>query len=130
MKKVYVVSFGEYSDKSVYAVFSSKEKAEEYGLFKASLYSEQCCIEEFNLDEEVMLPKTMRAAFVYIKDGSEYVGGASNICTSIDFSTGEKTHTTDFSKKLISGHGKSYSKALKAARDNRAKLLAEQAGIA
>lgn len=48
-KKIYIVTSGEYSDYSIDAVFSTKEKAEEYIQQHGTDYA----IEEYDLDEEV-----------------------------------------------------------------------------
>ena len=54
MKKVFVVTSGEYSDYGIDAVFSSKELAEKYIKFKSRvsvIYPEYARIEEYTLDE-------------------------------------------------------------------------------
>lgn len=49
-KKIYVVTAGEYSDYRIEAVFSTEEKAYEYVQQNGTDF----CIEEYNLDEEVV----------------------------------------------------------------------------
>lgn len=49
-KIIYIVTAGEYSDYHICAVFSTKEKAEEYVQCHGTDYN----IEEYNLDEEVV----------------------------------------------------------------------------
>lgn len=48
-KKIYIVTEGEYSDYHICAVFSKREKAEEYVQCHGTSYS----IEEYDLDEEI-----------------------------------------------------------------------------
>lgn len=48
-KKIYIVTSGEYSDYSIDAVFSTKEKAKEY----IQQYGTDYAIEEYDLDQEV-----------------------------------------------------------------------------
>lgn len=49
-KKIYIVTSGEYSDYDINAVFSTKELANDY----VQQHGTECCIEEYNIDEEVV----------------------------------------------------------------------------
>lgn len=49
-KKIYIVTSGEYSDYRIESVFSTRKKANEYVQQKGTDF----CIEEYNLDEEVV----------------------------------------------------------------------------
>lgn len=80
---IYILTTGEYSDKSIQGVFSNKEKAEEFkqNLLKGNSYCDACAsIAEYILDELVNKPfqfiaKTyIHSDYVSIKYGnkSEY----------------------------------------------------------
>lgn len=65
-KTVYVITTGEYSDYSICAIFSTKEKANEYIQQHGTEYR----IEEYNLDEEVVKEVQLWRIDVSLKDNS------------------------------------------------------------
>ena len=66
LKKVYLVSSGRYSDYSILAVFSTREKAEELnGHF--GVYAND--IEEFLLDPDIVYSKKQRFSVTITRDG-------------------------------------------------------------
>lgn len=58
---IYIVTTGEYSDYTIVAVFSTKEKANEYVQQRGTNYN----IEEYNLDDEVVNKKTQLWSVVF-----------------------------------------------------------------
>lgn len=67
MKKVYVVTAGDYSDYHIVGIFDSREKAEEY--INYSTYSDLNDIEEYNLNE----PPDKREKIFEIRSGFENI---------------------------------------------------------
>lgn len=72
-KKIYIVTRGEYSDYKIYAIFTTKEKANAYIQQNGTEYN----IEEYNLDEEVKKKTQLWRIIFNIEDGKLY--GASPI---------------------------------------------------
>lgn len=72
-KKIYIVTRGEYSDYKIYAMFTTKEKANAYIQQNGTEYN----IEEYNLDEEVKKKTQLWRIIFNIEDGKLY--GASPI---------------------------------------------------
>lgn len=70
--KVYVVTYGEYSDYGIEAVFSTKEKAQEY--INIACTERDCwsstndCIEEYELDQTITAPEKV----LYSKESGEW----------------------------------------------------------
>lgn len=64
-KKIYIVTSGEYSEYEIYAVFTTKEKANAYIQQNGTEYN----IEEYNLDEEVEKKTQLWSIVFCIEDG-------------------------------------------------------------
>ena len=65
-KKIYIVTSGEYSDYRIDAVFSKKEKAEEYVQNNGSDYR----IEDYKLDEPIVKENKLWLISFNLEDGS------------------------------------------------------------
>ena len=63
--KIYIVTSGEYSDYHICAVFSNKEKAEEYVQYHGTEHS----VEEYCIDEEIKSDVKLWRIIFYIKNG-------------------------------------------------------------
>lgn len=66
MNKVYVVTAGCYSDYHIVAVFSTKEKAEEYIAYHGTNYR----MEEYDLDEEFEREESVWCVSIDMRDGT------------------------------------------------------------
>lgn len=64
-KKIYIVTEGEYSDYHICAVFSTREKAEEYVQSKGTDYK----IEEHDLDEEIKREVKLWRVIFFLDNG-------------------------------------------------------------
>lgn len=67
-KKIYIVTRGEYSDYKIYAIFTTKEKANAYIQQNGTEYN----IEEYNLDKEVKKKTQLWRIIFNIEDGKLY----------------------------------------------------------
>lgn len=77
-KKIYIVTSGEYSDYGIEAVFSTKEKANEYVQQNGTEYH----VEEYDLDEEVV--KETKLWFIEFEMESQEIKRVSPITYDID----------------------------------------------
>lgn len=77
-KKIYIVTSGEYSDYRIEAVFSTEEKANEY----VQQNGNDFCIEEHNLDEEVV--KETQLWFIEFEIENQKMKRASPITYDFD----------------------------------------------
>lgn len=116
---VYVVTSGEYSDYSIDAIFKTRELAEGYISLKGNSYPGHWSIEEHTLNAAPA--KTEYEALVNFKTGEQYSDTRHVVAN--------ERITYNLGASIIYGYGKTPEHALKAARDNRAKLMAEKEGI-
>jgi len=132
---VYIVHAGEYSDRRVDAVFSSESKAEQYAMKKHLSEYECYDVEVVAVDEITMTP--LVTAFVTFKEGDAVSG---RVYTGSLYKGFQCKHTNLFvlarwpnkkkvEIKVVCGTGGNRDQALKSARDNRAKILAQDAGV-
>lgn len=73
-KKIYIVTSGEYSDYSINAMFTTKEKAVEYVEQHGTDYN----IEEYNLDEEVEKKTQLWDVVFCVEDGKLHEANPTN----------------------------------------------------
>lgn len=72
MSKVYIVTQGAYSDYCIDSVFSNKEQAEKRALLIADQYDEDAYVNEYELDEIVIMGDVYKYYEVTV-DGDPYV---------------------------------------------------------
>lgn len=142
--KVYVVTTGCYSDYSIHSIWSSREKAQAYITDIRSRGLGQYGCPEFNdIDEHeldvIVADKAIVRATVYMSDGAEH---GHHLYESDDtppvagevYDRARRYKNNDWSngwdESIVSGVGRTLEHALKSARDHRAKILAQRAGIA
>ena len=135
---VYIVHAGEYSDRYVEAVFSDRDKADQYAILKHLEGREPYSVEEFAVDE-IVIKEPVATAFVTLKDGEDISMrvspdslykkmGCSHKHVFIYNCQRRRPYGT-IEVLVVCGTGKDIEHALKSARDNRARVLAVDAGI-
>lgn len=139
MKKIYVVTSGEYSDYCINAVFESREKAELYCAIKNATKEyryDRCEIEEYELSDDTIEGNIDKWYYFDVRT-YQHGGSSAELHYSIDdsFVTTEKLetkiedawHTTILIHVCIKENDP--DKAIKIARDLVAKYEAEKAGL-
>lgn len=126
--KAYVVMQGEYSDVHVVTVTLDKEKAEKLAKYHSS-FENEAWVDDFEIDEtpDSKLDNIIPVYYVIIqRDGSSTVKHYYS-STPVD----PMYRITDDRNMIFSGHimAKDAAHALKIARDQRAKMLAEALGL-
>lgn len=129
---VYVVTSGEYSDYHIDAIFSTKEKAEEYikihARYNQGYYSDRAGIEEWEMDKNNSIP-TMRAEYYTVSQKidfnlvSDYIEDKMRNCCYSMKSEPEKVF-------ICTVHYHVDEEVMKkAVRDRYAQFMAQQEGI-
>lgn len=133
MKKIYLVSRGEYSDYGIVAVFDSKQKAEKYIKDYNEVYcGKQGCswdklndhVEEIPVNEEIKKEKREYRVCIHIEE--------ETYCTCLDQISNKhlsiSKHIDSWKNQLyyykLYVHTDTYDKAVKIAKDHFYKLLA------
>lgn len=114
-KKIYIVTEGEYSDYHICAVYSTREKAEEYVQCKGTDYK----IEEHDLDEEIKREVKLWCV-VFDLDNGEVIETRSS-----DFLTEDLTDTCQL-KPTYKGRPFMYFYVLSETMDKAIKIASER----
>lgn len=139
--KVYVVTTGEYSDYCIHSIWSSREKAQAYiddvKSRNVQHYDNFNDIDEIEVDS-IDATRIQVLAWVFLSDGAEngchLDDDGTSQCKAGELHDAHRYNGSDWShgwkEESVCGVGRDKDHALKSARDHRAKILAERAGIA
>lgn len=126
MKKIYIVTCGEYSDYYIDSVWDTLEKANEYIKLKKARekYFDVNPIEEHDVNTH----KPFVGVQVYIDLENGYqINALSYVVPAL--SEFDPRISIYQRRESVLGFGKTEAQALKSARDYRMKILAERAGL-
>lgn len=123
--KVYIVEFGEYSDRSVVGVFSTREAAEAFCRLAKKKEPFDDLVSDWELDEGVV----SRARWVAVVDLSDGRARCAPYPTWADEPPAAHDGLPPYVAPYVSGGSAPTPEAAeRAARDFRAKILAEREG--
>jgi hypothetical protein len=125
MDKVYIITYGDYSDYSICAVFSTKDKAEEYIQQHGNLFR----IEEHLLDDEVEQSEIWRVEISMLSHNINHCESCSDSWSSgrVDkFRVFEPAfHNNEWSIKMLL-RADSMNRAIKVASERAAQIVANK----
>jgi len=128
-KKAFVVTQGEYSDRSIMAVFSTREKADEYCCLHETYahYQDELSVDEFDLD--IPAAQYYHYMLFMLVDSGKVTHEWKTLDRRDQSTKPCVLKDRDKAQWCIRAYGRDREAALKTASDFRAKVLAEREGL-